>query len=56
MHCRMHLLLRSCGSLADRNDQGIGSTKAPHPAQQRIAMASGSQCGFCTPGIVMVRL
>ncbi|KAK7885364.1 hypothetical protein LTR67_010542 [Exophiala xenobiotica] len=33
--------------------EGIGNTKSPHPAQQRIAMASGSQCGFCTPGIVM---
>ncbi|KAF7503972.1 hypothetical protein GJ744_002946 [Endocarpon pusillum] len=33
--------------------EGIGNTKKPHPAQQRIAMASGSQCGFCTPGIVM---
>ena len=33
--------------------EGIGNSKRPHPAQQRIAMASGSQCGFCTPGIVM---
>jgi xanthine dehydrogenase/oxidase len=33
--------------------EGIGNAKSPHPAQQRIAMASGSQCGFCTPGIVM---
>ncbi|ETI28697.1 xanthine dehydrogenase [Cladophialophora carrionii CBS 160.54] len=33
--------------------EGIGNSKHPHPAQQRIAMASGSQCGFCTPGIVM---
>ena len=35
--------------------EGIGNTENPHPAQQRIAMANGSQCGFCTPGIVMVR-
>ena len=34
--------------------EGIGDVKKPHPAQQRIAMSSGSQCGFCTPGIVMV--
>ena len=27
--------------------EGIGNVKDPHPAQQRIAMASGSQCGFC---------
>lgn len=33
--------------------EGIGNSKSPHPAQQRIAVASGSQCGFCTPGIVM---
>lgn len=35
--------------------EGIGDVKNPHPAQERIARSSGSQCGFCTPGIVMVR-
>lgn len=34
--------------------EGIGNVKKPHPVQERIAMGSGSQCGFCTPGIVMV--
>ncbi|KZF19905.1 xanthine dehydrogenase/oxidase [Xylona heveae TC161] len=33
--------------------EGIGNVKKPHPAQERIAMGNGSQCGFCTPGIVM---
>ncbi|RMZ76998.1 hypothetical protein DV738_g4616, partial [Chaetothyriales sp. CBS 135597] len=33
--------------------EGIGTSKSPHPAQQRIALSGGSQCGFCTPGIVM---
>ena len=33
--------------------EGIGNVKSPHPTQERIAMGSGSQCGFCTPGIVM---
>lgn len=33
--------------------EGIGNVKDPHPAQERIARGSGSQCGFCTPGIVM---
>ena len=34
--------------------EGIGSTKTRlHPVQERIAKAHGSQCGFCTPGIVM---
>ncbi|EYE92216.1 putative xanthine dehydrogenase HxA [Aspergillus ruber CBS 135680] len=33
--------------------EGIGSVKNPHAVQQRIAVGNGSQCGFCTPGIVM---
>ncbi|KAH6608151.1 xanthine dehydrogenase [Trichoderma cornu-damae] len=33
--------------------EGIGNTKRPHPAQERVAKSHGSQCGFCTPGIVM---
>lgn len=33
--------------------EGIGSSSSPHPTQERIAKWHGSQCGFCTPGIVM---
>ncbi|XP_041418514.1 xanthine dehydrogenase/oxidase isoform X3 [Xenopus laevis] len=34
--------------------EGIGSSKTRlHPIQERIAKSHGSQCGFCTPGIVM---
>lgn len=33
--------------------EGIGNVKRPHPTQERIAKGNGSQCGFCTPGIVM---
>jgi len=33
--------------------EGIGNVKKPHPAQERVARGNGSQCGFCTPGIVM---
>ncbi|KAG5459617.1 MAG: hypothetical protein BJ554DRAFT_8435 [Olpidium bornovanus] len=33
--------------------EGIGTYDNPHPAQERIALMFGSQCGFCTPGIVM---
>jgi xanthine dehydrogenase/oxidase len=33
--------------------EGIGDTKSPHPVQERLAKGNGSQCGFCTPGIVM---
>ncbi|CAD6923331.1 unnamed protein product [Tilletia controversa] len=33
--------------------EGIGTPEAPHPIQSRLAFLFGSQCGFCTPGIVM---
>ncbi|XP_053140097.1 aldehyde oxidase isoform X2 [Hemicordylus capensis] len=34
--------------------EGIGTTKTRiHPVQERIAKSHGSQCGFCTPGMVM---
>ncbi|KAJ7345476.1 hypothetical protein JRQ81_001426 [Phrynocephalus forsythii] len=34
--------------------EGIGNTKNRiHPVQERIAKSHGSQCGFCTPGMVM---
>ncbi|KAH7351223.1 xanthine dehydrogenase-like protein [Rhexocercosporidium sp. MPI-PUGE-AT-0058] len=33
--------------------EGIGNLDDPHPLQERMAKLHGSQCGFCTPGIVM---
>jgi len=40
--------------LAVTTIEGIGNTRTKlHPVQERIAKAHGSQCGFCTPGIVM---
>nr|QEO19120.1 rosy [Oiovelia cunucunumana] len=45
--CSMH-------GLAVTTVEGIGNTKTSlHPVQERIAKSHGSQCGFCTPGIVM---
>ncbi|XP_008556718.1 xanthine dehydrogenase [Microplitis demolitor] len=45
--CSMH-------GMAVTTVEGIGSTRTKlHPVQERIAKAHGSQCGFCTPGIVM---
>ncbi|XP_050304513.1 xanthine dehydrogenase-like isoform X2 [Anthonomus grandis grandis] len=45
--CSMH-------GLAVTTVEGIGSTRTKlHPVQERIAKAHGSQCGFCTPGMVM---
>ncbi len=45
--CSMH-------GLAVTTVEGIGSTRGKlHVVQERIAKAHGSQCGFCTPGMVM---
>ncbi|KAM3585325.1 uncharacterized protein V6R79_014495 [Siganus canaliculatus] len=45
--CSLHLV-------AVTTVEGIGSVaQRLHPVQERIARAHGSQCGFCTPGIVM---
>ncbi|KAG5346531.1 XDH dehydrogenase, partial [Acromyrmex charruanus] len=57
----IHLAVNACltpvcavHGLAVTTVEGIGSTKTKlHPVQERIAMSHGSQCGFCTPGIVM---
>lgn len=57
----MHLAVNACltpvcavHGLAVVTVEGIGSVKTKlHPVQERIAKAHGSQCGFCTPGIVM---
>ncbi|WAR18283.1 XDH-like protein, partial [Mya arenaria] len=40
--------------LAVTTVEGIGSVKhGLHPVQERLAASHGSQCGFCTPGIIM---
>jgi aerobic-type carbon monoxide dehydrogenase small subunit (CoxS/CutS family) len=33
--------------------EGIGNMQHPHPLQIAIAQAGGSQCGYCSPGIVV---
>ncbi|XP_014488369.1 PREDICTED: xanthine dehydrogenase isoform X2 [Dinoponera quadriceps] len=57
----IHLAVNACltpicavHGLAVTTVEGIGSTRTRlHPVQERIVKAHGSQCGFCTPGIVM---
>jgi len=36
-----------------RSVEGIADGDTPHPAQQHLVDRLGSQCGYCTPGIVM---
>ncbi|ESO84677.1 hypothetical protein LOTGIDRAFT_131803 [Lottia gigantea] len=44
----------SVHGLAVTTVEGIGSLKTRlHPVQEQIAKSHGSQCGFCTPGMVM---
>jgi carbon-monoxide dehydrogenase small subunit len=33
--------------------EGLASGEALHPIQQALVDAGGTQCGFCTPGIVL---
>jgi carbon-monoxide dehydrogenase small subunit len=33
--------------------EGIGSPNHPHPLQEAFVEHYGSQCGFCTPGMIM---
>nr|XP_033794956.1 xanthine dehydrogenase/oxidase [Geotrypetes seraphini] len=57
LHYSVNACLASICSLhhmAVTTVEGIGSTKTRlHPVQERLAKSHGSQCGFCTPGIVM---
>ena len=44
----------TCSGLSVTTVEGIGNAKTRlHAVQQRMANSHGSQCGFCTPGIVM---
>lgn len=33
--------------------EGLGTAERPHPLQAAFAEAGASQCGFCTPGLVL---
>lgn len=33
--------------------EGLSSNGEPHPVQQAFADCGGTQCGFCTPGMIM---
>jgi xanthine dehydrogenase small subunit len=56
-----HFSVNSCLALASSyhgcaitTTEGLGTIKKGlHPIQERIAAYNGTQCGFCTPGMVM---
>jgi carbon-monoxide dehydrogenase small subunit len=62
--CTVHLegrAVKSCTVLAVQCDgkpittiEGLGRPGALHPVQEAFWEKHGLQCGFCTPGIVMV--
>jgi len=46
------LLLGQVDGKAVRTVEGVGLGEKMHPVQESIVEKHGSQCGFCTPGIV----
>ena len=53
--------VNSCSYLAVQTDgrevttvEGLGTASAPHPLQRNIVAEGGVQCGFCTPGMMLV--
>ncbi|MEE9382911.1 MAG: xanthine dehydrogenase small subunit [Nannocystaceae bacterium] len=47
------ILLPTVHGKTIRTIEGVGSTESPHCVQEALVRHHGSQCGYCTPGVVM---
>jgi len=48
----MAMTIMMCGTVTDHNTE-LTCKLSIFVFQEKLAMSHGSQCGFCTPGIVM---
>ncbi len=47
------VLARECGGRAVQTIEGVARGPELHPLQAAFADFGGSQCGYCTPGVIM---
>ncbi len=51
--CSTYLQVASLHLKSVTTVEGLGTASDPHPVQERLHKNHGSQCGFCSPGMVM---
>ena len=48
------VLTLECGGIAIETIEGMTTTDGPHPLQTAFAELNTAQCGYCTPGFLMI--